>query len=126
MSRSLVACEGAILVVDASQGVEAQTLANAYLAIDAGIEIIPVVNKIDLPAAEPQRVAAELAAVIGGSPDEVLRVSAKTGSGIDTLLEAIIARLPAPSGNPSGPLRALVFRFVLRHLSRRGLSRAHS
>ena len=109
VSRSLAACEGALLVVDASQGVEAQTLANAYLAIESGLEIIPVVNKIDLPAAEPDRVAAELAAVIGGSPDEVLRVSAKTGAGVDILLEAIIARLPSPPGDPDAPLRALVF-----------------
>ena len=109
VSRSLAACEGALLVVDASQGVEAQTLANAYLAIESGLEIIPVVNKIDLPAAEPDRVAAELAAVIGGSPDEVLRVSAKTGAGVDILLEAIVARLPSPPGDPDTPLRALVF-----------------
>jgi GTP-binding protein LepA len=109
VSRSLAACEGALLVVDASQGVEAQTLANAYLAIESGLEIIPVVNKIDLPAAEPDRVAAELAAVIGGSPDEVLRVSAKMGTGVEMLLEAIVSRLPAPTGEPSGPLRALVF-----------------
>ena len=109
VSRSLAACEGALLVVDASQGVEAQTLANAYLAIESGLEIIPVVNKIDLPAAEPDRVAAELAAVIGGSPDEVLRVSAKTGAGVDILLEAIVARLPSPPGDPDAPLRALVF-----------------
>ena len=109
VSRSLEACEGALLVVDASQGVEAQTLANAYLAIESGLEIIPVVNKIDLPAAEPDRVAAELASIIGGSPDDVLRVSAKSGTGVDMLLEAVVARLPAPSGSPAGPLRALVF-----------------
>jgi GTP-binding protein LepA len=109
VSRSLEACEGALLVVDASQGVEAQTLANAYLAIEKDLEIIPVVNKIDLPAADPDRVAAELAGILGGSPDEVLRVSAKTGEGIDALLENIVARLPAPEGDPGRQLRALVF-----------------
>ena len=109
VSRSLEACEGALLLVDASQGVEAQTLANAYMAIESGLEIIPVVNKIDLPAAEPDRVAAEVASVIGGHPDEVLRVSAKSGSGVDELLDAIVTRLPPPEGEPDEPLRALVF-----------------
>ncbi len=109
VSRSLAAAEGAVLVVDAAQGVEAQTLANAYLAVDSGLEIIPVVNKIDLPAADPDAAAAELAAVLGGSPDEVIRVSAKTGAGVDDLLEAIVARLPAPRGDAGAPLRALVF-----------------
>ena len=109
VSRSLEACEGALLLVDASQGIEAQTLANAYMAIDSGLEIIPVVNKIDLPAADPDRVAAEVAAVIGGDPDEVLRVSAKSGVGVDELLEAIVDRLPSPQGDPDAPLRALVF-----------------
>lgn len=109
VSRSLAACEGALLLVDASQGVEAQTLANAYLAIEHGLEIIPVVNKIDLPAAEPERVAEELASVLGGSPDEIIAVSAKSGVGIEALLEAIVTRLPAPGGVPDDPLRALVF-----------------
>ena len=109
VSRSLEACEGALLVVDASQGVEAQTLANAYLAIEEDLEIIPVVNKIDLPAADPDRAAEELAGVLGGSPDDVLRVSAKTGEGIDELLGSIIDRLPAPEGDRDRPLRALVF-----------------
>ncbi len=109
VSRSLDAVEGALLVVDASQGIEAQTLANTYMAVEAGLEIIPVINKIDLPAAEPARVAAEVAAVIGGSPDDALRISAKTGEGIDELLEAIVSRLPAPSGDSSAPLRALIF-----------------
>ena len=109
VSRSLEACEGALLLVDASQGVEAQTLANAYLAIEGGLEIIPVVNKIDLPAAEPDRVAGELAGILGGSTDEVIRVSAKTGEGIGDLLEAIVDRLPAPEGDQAAPLRALVF-----------------
>ena len=109
VSRSLAACEGALLVVDASQGVEAQTLANAYLAIDSGLEIIPVVNKIDLPAAEPDRVSAELVNILGGSADDVVWVSAKTGEGIDSLLEAIIERLPPPAGDGTAPLRTLVF-----------------
>ncbi|MEA3502565.1 MAG: translation elongation factor 4 [Actinomycetota bacterium] len=109
VSRSLEACEGAVLVVDASQGVEAQTLANAYMAIEEGLEIIPVVNKIDLPAAEPDRAAEELAGVLGGTADEVIRVSAKTGAGIDDLLAAIVDRLPPPEGDEHAPLRALVF-----------------
>ncbi len=109
VSRSLEACEGALLVADASQGVEAQTLANAYLAIEKGLEIIPVVNKIDLPAAEPDAVAGELAAVLGGTADEVMRISAKTGEGIDELLDAIVERLPAPEGDRAASLRALVF-----------------
>ncbi|GIU92295.1 MAG: elongation factor 4 [Acidimicrobiia bacterium] len=109
VSRSLAACEGAILVVDATQGIQAQTLANAYLAIGAGLEVIPVVNKIDLPAADPDAVAAELAGILGGSPDDVVRVSAKTGEGIDDLLKRIVADVPPPSGDPDAPLRALVF-----------------
>jgi len=109
VSRSLEACEGAVLVVDASQGVEAQTLANAYLAIEGGLEVIPVVNKIDLPAADPDRAAEELAGVLGGTADEVIRVSAKTGEGIEDLLEAIVHRLPPPIGDVDAPLRALVF-----------------
>jgi GTP-binding protein LepA len=109
VSRSLEACEGALLLVDASQGIEAQTLANAYLAIEEGLEIIPVVNKIDLPAADPDRVAAELIGVLGGSIDDVIQVSAKTGDGVDELLEAIVHRLPAPAGDYGDPLRALVF-----------------
>jgi len=109
VSRSLDACEGALLLVDAAQGVEAQTLANAYLAIENGLEIIPVVNKIDLPSAEPERVSAELLGIVGGSPDEIIQVSAKSGSGIEELLEAIVHRLPAPEGVPDAPLRAMVF-----------------
>ncbi len=109
VSRSLAACEGALLVVDASQGVEAQTLANAHLAIEAGLEVIPVVNKIDLPAAEPDRAATELAGVLGGSTDEVIMVSAKTGEGVDQLLDRIVTQIPSPGGRPDDALRALVF-----------------
>ena len=109
VSRSLAAVEGALLVVDASQGIQAQTLANTYMAVEAGLEIVPVINKIDLPAAEPARVAAEVAAVIGGSPDDAIRISAKTGEGVGELLEAIVTRLPAPSGESTAPLRALIF-----------------
>ena len=109
VSRSLAACEGALLVVDAAQGVEAQTLANAYLAVEAGLEVISVVNKIDLPAAEPDRAAAELVGVLGGSPDDVIRVSAKTGEGIEQLLDRIVSQIPPPRGKPDDPLRALVF-----------------
>ena len=109
VSRSLDACEGALLLVDAAQGVEAQTLANAYLAIDNGLEIIPVVNKIDLPSAEPERVSAELIGILGGDPEDVIHVSAKSGTGIETLLEAIVNRLPPPDGAATEPLRAMVF-----------------
>ena len=109
VSRSLAACEGAVLLVDAGQGVEAQTLANAFLAIEGGLEVVPVVNKIDLPAAEADRVAGEIAAVLGVDPGEVLRVSSKTGAGVEELLEAIVSRVPAPGGEADDPLRALVF-----------------
>ena len=109
VSRSLAACEGAILVVDAAQGIEAQTLANLYLAIESDLTIIPVLNKIDLPAAQPDKYAAEIAHIIGCSPDEVLRISAKTGEGVPDVLEAVVARVPAPTGNADGPARALIF-----------------
>jgi GTP-binding protein LepA len=109
VSRSLNACEGAILVVDASQGIQAQTLSNLFLALDAGLEILPVVNKIDLPAAEPGRRAAELHDLIGSAPEEILHVSAKEGLGIERLLEEIVRRVPPPKGDPAAPLRALIF-----------------
>jgi GTP-binding protein LepA len=109
VSRSLQACEGALLVVDAAQGIEAQTLANAYLAIENGLEIVPVVNKIDLPSADPDGVAAEVAALLGDDPENVLRISAKTGDGVGDVLDAIIERVPAPKGEPDAPPRALVF-----------------
>jgi GTP-binding protein LepA len=109
VSRSLAACEGALLVVDASQGIEAQTLANVYLAMNQDLTLIPVLNKIDLPHAEPERVAAELERVIGFSRDEVILASAKEGTGIDAILEAIVQRIPPPRGNPTAPLKALIF-----------------
>jgi GTP-binding protein LepA len=109
VSRSLQACEGALLVVDAAQGIQAQTLANAYLAIENNLEIVPVVNKIDLPQADPDRVAAELADLIGEDPERVLRISAKTGEGVAEVLDAVVERVPAPAGDPAAPPRALVF-----------------
>jgi len=109
VSRALAACEGALLVVDASQGIEAQTLANVYMALDLDLTIIPVVNKIDLASAEPERVAAEITDVIGFAREEVLFVSAKEGTGVPGLLEAVVARIPPPRGDPEAPLRALIF-----------------
>jgi GTP-binding protein LepA len=109
VSRSLAACEGAILVVDAAQGVQAQTVSNLFLALDAGLEIIPVLNKIDLPSAEPEKRKAELHELIGANPDEILLVSAKEGRGVAELLEAVVQRVPAPRGDPAAPLRALIF-----------------
>jgi GTP-binding protein LepA len=109
VSRSLAACEGAILVVDASQGVQAQTLSNLFLAMDAGLEIIPVLNKIDLPGAEPERRAQEIMDLIGARRNEILAVSAKEGTGVPELLEAVVERVPAPKGRPDAPLRALIF-----------------
>ncbi len=109
VSRSLAACEGAILVVDASQGIQAQTLSNLFLALDAGLEIIPILNKIDLPAAEPARRLREVQELLGVAEEDVLLVSAKEGIGIGDLLERIVARVPAPGGDPDAPLRALIF-----------------
>ena len=109
VSRSLQACEGALLVVDAAQGIEAQTLANAYLAIENNLEIVPVVNKIDLPQADPDSSAAEVAELLGGHPGDVLRISAKTGQGVEDVLDAIVERIPTPSGDPDAAPRALIF-----------------
>jgi GTP-binding protein LepA len=109
VSRSLAACEGAVLLVDAAQGIEAQTLANLYLALDADLHLIPVLNKIDLPAAEPEKYAAELAGIIGCDPSDVLRVSAKTGEGVPELLHAVVEQVPAPRGDLEAPARALIF-----------------
>jgi GTP-binding protein LepA len=109
VSRSLAACEGAVLLVDAAQGIEAQTLANLYLALDADLHLIPVLNKIDLPAAEPDKYAAEIAGVIGCDPGDVLRVSAKTGEGVAELLQTIVQQVPAPKGDLDAPARAMIF-----------------
>jgi GTP-binding protein LepA len=109
VSRSLAACEGALLVVDASQGVEAQTVANTYLAIDSGLELIPTMNKVDLPGAEPERVGEEIAELIGEDPDTIRRISAKTGEGVMDVLEQIVQRVPPPHGDPEAPPRALIF-----------------
>jgi GTP-binding protein LepA len=109
VSRSLQACEGALLVVDASQGVEAQTVANTYLAIESGLELIPCLNKVDLPGAETDRVAGEVADLLGEPADSVRRISAKTGQGVQEVLDELIARVPPPGGDPQGPPRALIF-----------------
>jgi GTP-binding protein LepA len=109
VSRSLAACEGALLVVDASQGVEAQTVANTYLAVESGLELIPCLNKLDLPGAEPERVAEEIADLLGEPADQVRRISAKTGEGVTDVLDELIARVPPPSGDPDAPPRALIF-----------------
>ena len=109
VSRSLAACEGAVLLVDAAQGIEAQTLANLYLAMENDLQIIPVLNKIDLPAAQPEKYAEELANLIGGNPEDCLRVSGKTGIGVDALLDKIVATVPNPVGDPTAPPRAMIF-----------------
>ncbi|MEX5631841.1 translation elongation factor 4 [Parafrankia sp. FMc2] len=109
VSRSLAACEGAVLLVDAAQGIEAQTLANLYLAIENDLTIIPVLNKIDLPAAQPEKVAEEIASIIGCDPGDVLKVSGKTGQGVPELLNEIVRRIPPPGGDPAGPPRAMIF-----------------
>ena len=106
VSRSLAACEGALLVVDASQGVEAQTVASCYAATEQGVEVIPVLNKMDLPQAEPDRVIGEIEDIVGIPAKDALRVSAKTGEGVEEVLEAVIRRIPAPSGDRTGPLKA--------------------
>ena len=109
VSRAMNACEGAILLVDAAQGMQAQTIANLYVAIEAGLEVIPVLNKIDLPAARPGQIADEIAALLGGDPADILAVSAKTGVGVTAVLERIVQRVPAPKGDPDAPARALIF-----------------
>ena len=108
VSRSLSACEGALLVVDASQGVEAQTVANCYTALDLGVEVVPVLNKMDLPQADPETAKAEVEDVIGIDASEAIPCSAKTGMGVDEILEAIVAKVPAPRGQPDAPLRAMI------------------
>lgn len=109
VSRALAACEGAVLVVDATQGIEAQTLANVYLAVDNGLEVLPVINKVDLPSAEPDRVVHEIEDVIGIPAEQAPQVSAKTGLNVDQVLKDIVENVPAPSGDPDGPLKALIF-----------------
>ncbi|MBR0024401.1 MAG: translation elongation factor 4 [Muribaculaceae bacterium] len=109
VSRSIAACEGALLVVDATQGVQAQTISNLYMAIDNGLEIIPVINKIDMDSAHPDEVEDEIVDLLGCDPEEIIRVSARTGEGVPKVLEAIVARIPAPNGNPDAPLQALIF-----------------
>jgi GTP-binding protein LepA len=109
VSRSLAACEGAILVVDASQGIEAQTLANTYLAVDHGLEVVPVINKIDLPAADPERVKKEIEDVIGIPAQDAPLISAKLGTNVPEVLERVVKDIPAPQGDPDKPLRALIF-----------------
>ena len=109
VSRSLAACEGALLVVDATQGVEAQTLSNVYLALEHDLEIIPVINKIDLPSADVERARAEIEEAIGLDASDAVKCSAKTGEGVDEILEAIVQRIPPPEGNSSKPLQALIF-----------------
>jgi GTP-binding protein LepA len=109
VSRSLAACDGALLLVDASQGVEAQTVANTYLAVDSGLELVPAMNKIDLPGAEPERVAGEISELLGEDPEGVIRISAKTGEGVTELLEALVRRVPPPEGDSDAPARALIF-----------------
>ena len=109
VSRSIASCEGALLVVDASQGVQAQTIANLYQAIDHGLEIIPVLNKIDMDSAQPDVVADQIVDLIGCDPEDIFRISARTGEGVQPILDAIIERIPAPVGDPEAPLQALIF-----------------
>jgi GTP-binding protein LepA len=109
VSRSLTACEGALLVIDAAQGVEAQTLANVYLALEHDLVILPIINKIDLPAADPDEVKREIEEVIGLDPNDAILVSAKEGTGVEAVLEAVVEHVPPPSGDPAAPLRALIF-----------------
>ena len=109
VSRSLAACDGAILIVDAAQGVEAQTLANVYLALDHDLDVIPVINKIDLPSADPDRVIEEIEDVIGIEAQDAPRISAKTGQNVEDVLEAIVHKIPAPTGDADAPLQALIF-----------------
>ena len=109
VSRSIASCEGALLIVDASQGIEAQTISNLYLALEHDLEIIPILNKMDLPGAEPEAVTDQIVELIGCSPGDVIPASGKTGLGVDKILEAIISRIPAPVGDPNAPLQAMIF-----------------
>ena len=125
VSRSLAACEGAILLVDAAQGIEAQTLANLYLALENDLHIIPVLNKIDLPAADPEKYAKELASLIGGKPEDVLRVSGKTGMGVEELLDHVVQQIPAAEGRPGRADPGDDLRLGLRLVPRRHHVRPH-
>ncbi len=109
VSRSIAACEGALLVVDASQGIQAQTISNLYMAIDHDLEVIPILNKIDMESAQPEKVEDQIIDLIGCDREDILRCSARTGFGVDTVLDAIITRIPAPKGDPNAPLQALIF-----------------
>ena len=109
VSRSIAACEGALLIVDATQGVQAQTISNLYMAIDHNLEIIPVINKIDMPNAMPEEVEDEIVDLIGCDPSDIIRASGKTGEGVDAILDAIVEKVPAPTGDPKAPLQAMVF-----------------
>ena len=126
MSRSLAACEGVILLVDAAQGIEAQTLANCYLALENDLTIVAALNKIDLPAADPDRYAQEIENVLGIPADEILRVSAKTGEGVPELLDAVVERIPAPVGDADAPLQAPDLRLALRPVPRAWSARCGS
>ncbi len=123
VSRSLAACEGALLVVDASQGVEAQTVANTYLAVEAGLELIPCLNKIDLPGAEPERVAGEVAELIGEPEEAILKISGKTGAGVAEVLDELVRRVPPPSGDPDAPAARADLRLGVRPVQ--GRDRLH-
>ena len=118
VSRSIAACEGALLIVDAAQGIQAQTISNLYLALENDLEIIPVLNKIDLPSADPEVVKDQIIDLIGCKHEEIISASAKTGVGIEAILEAIIERIPSPEGNPDLPLQAMIFDSVYIHLSK--------
>src|SRR5699024_3354485 len=109
VSRSIAACEGALLIVDASQGIQAQTISNLYLALEHDLEIIPILNKMDLPGAMPEEVTDQIVDLIGGKAEDVIAASGKTGLGVDKILDAIVERIPAPKGDPSGPFQALIF-----------------
>ena len=117
VSRALAACDGAVLVVDAAQGIEAQTLANVYMALDHDLDVFPVINKIDLPSADPDRVVEEIEDVIGIEAHDAPRISAKTGLNVEDVLEAIVEKIPAPTGDPDAPLKALIFDLSLIHIS---------